>query len=891
MNDRTIRETGDIVRRCIFWGKYDKAEHTCLPLAAHGLDVGLVFRALCDLPGIRRSLTRAAPSWSISDETLDRVAVMAALHDIGKANIGFQSQIWDLSIGRPGHVAPLAPIFDPYIRDPHLHAAFLDALPAEMAEWFPDDDTAYSYFIAALSHHGRPVLFQGSQGQTFLQARDQWWTRHHNIDPFDGVRQVLDWARKSFPRAFIPGHGTLPPDPAFQHRFAGLLMLADWLGSHSAWFPIGPESFSHRYELDTTRIPTLLRVTGLDPTVPRAWARQQDIGFKSLFGMEPRPIQKLAGELDVSDPDTRLVIVESETGSGKTEAALQWFYRLFAAGVVDSLYFALPTRVAALQLYQRVAKVVAQWFPDEEIRPLTVLAVPCYMPAAGLDANRVLPDEPQGTRWEEDPRAEKHDRYWAAERPKRFLAAPIAVGTVDQALLSIVQTKHAHLRSVCLDRSLLVVDEVHASDSYMSHLLATLLKHHASVGGRAMLLSATLGATARTRYVNSASAQHEAPPPIHEAVTLRYPCVTLSSGRLFGARSSKVTKTVSIETLPAALDPSLAARQVLQALEAGARVLAVFNTVPRAINFLKHLEASPDVQKSWFFQTSGVVGPHHGRFAPADRRVLDAAVTWRLGKASSPGPVLVVGTQTLEQSLDIDADWLVTDLVPGDVLLQRVGRLHRHAERDRPEGFRTPRVLVLVPETDLEDALDGAGRVRSVYAAAGYGNVYEDLRMLELTRRYLVERGQIVIPDENRLLVEEVTHPARLETLVGDRWENHAEKVAGRALAQAIAAGTVSAVYGKSFGTPECTFQEAGTQVAIRLGANSLQLPVDFPFVSPFGQVIDELVIPGHMAPRGELKESLVHVEHVTHEEVQLSLAGRRYRYNRYGLEADHESS
>jgi CRISPR-associated endonuclease/helicase Cas3 len=253
--------------------------------------------------------------------------------------------------------------------------------------------------------------------------------------------------------------------------------------------------------------------------------------------------------------------------------------------------------------------------------------------------------------------------------------------------------------------------------------------------------------------------------------------------------------------------------------------------------------------------------------------------------------VLVVGTQTLEQSLDIDADWLVTDLVPGDVLLQRLGRLHRHAERNRPEGFRTPRALVLVPESDLETALDEAGRVHSVYAAAGYGSVYDDVRMLELTRRFVVERGHIVVPDENRLLVEEVTHPARLETLVGERWQRHAERVVGRELAQAIAAGTVSAVYDKSFGTPECAFQEAGTQVAIRLGADSLQLPVEPPFTSPFGQTIDELVIPGHMAPRGELGEPKIKVEYVTNVEAKISLADRRYRYSRFGLEAAHESS
>ncbi|MHB1957285.1 MAG: DEAD/DEAH box helicase family protein, partial [Sulfobacillus sp.] len=145
--------------------------------------------------------------------------------------------------------------------------------------------------------------------------------------------------------------------------------------------------------------------------------------FGQLFGFShPNAIQQALITLDPHDPRTQTLVLESETGSGKTEAALAWFARLFAAGIVDSLYFALPTRVAATELYRRIETYMTRWFPDPSVRPVVVQAVPGYNPPSALPF--VDPTE---------------DRLWAAQQPKRFLAATIAVGTIDQALLSGIQ--------------------------------------------------------------------------------------------------------------------------------------------------------------------------------------------------------------------------------------------------------------------------------------------------------------------------------------------------------------------------------------------------------------------------------------------------------------------
>ena len=169
----------------------------------------------------------------------------------------------------------------------------------------------------------------------------------------------------------------------------------------------------------------------------------------------------------------------------------------------------------------------------------------------------------------------------------------------------------------------------------------------------------------------------------------------------------------------------------LRAAEDGAKVLVIRNTVGAAIATAQALETAAGCSHPALFRVAGVATLHHGRFAPIDRQLLDAAVETALGKASPAAARVVIGTQTLEQSLDLDADLLITDLCPVDVLLQRIGRLHRHA-RARPPGFAEPQAIVLTPRTrDLLPLLRG-GRGRH-----GLGLVYEDARIIEATWRLL----------------------------------------------------------------------------------------------------------------------------------------------------------
>lgn len=868
-------ESEETVASPLFWAKFLPQGPTMLPLAAHCLDVGLVFRALCDLRGIQRSLARGAGA-SLSPPQSDRLAVLAMLHDIGKANLGFQDKVFSASAPPAGHVRELAPLLDSESPDQELASRFVACLPPEMAEWFGEVGSDYSYLMATFSHHGSPLWFRGERTGVAAAART-WWRPQGPRDPMRAIAEVGDWARLAFPDAFARGGAPLPSGAPFHHQFAGLVTLADWIGSHQQWFPIRPTKCEDRLAEDRRVIPRLLRAIGLDGEHTRA-ALPSWPDFSSRFDMAPKALQAAIDSLSVTEPGTELLIAESDTGSGKTEAALNWFFKLYQVGEVDALYFALPTRVAATELFDRVAATMNRWFPPDH-RPTTVLAVPGYASSRVVPGEPGLPTARAGQRYDDDQPA-RDERPWAAQLPKRFLAATVAVGTIDQALLSTVQARHAHLRSVLLDRSLLVVDEVHSSDVYMARLLRQLINHHITVGGRAILLSATLGAADRSRYAAASQPASAAVPPPEAAAAAAYPALTLGHGRTISVPSEDLPKEVQFDLRPWAFQPESAVSEIGAALRAGARVLVVMNTVARANALLRALENAVGPDHPALFRYAGVACPHHGRFAVPDRRVLDAEVKRVLGPGSPPGARLLVGTQTLEQSLDIDADLLVTDLAPADVLLQRVGRLHRH-QRKRLPGYVAARCVVLTPPGSAAEGLDDRGHAVATYRGAGYGSVYEDLRVLELTRQMLAAQPVVQLPAENRPLVEGATHPAVLATLRGDRWAKHGQSIEGAGTAEAMAASAVAIPREQYFGRFE--FNELGGRAATRLGLDSLQLPLDRSVVSPFGHTIHELVIPRHLSPKSVPELLAVHSEDA--EGVRLSAGDRLYQYTRYGLE------
>ncbi|MCA8928107.1 MAG: CRISPR-associated helicase Cas3', partial [Alphaproteobacteria bacterium] len=673
-----------------------------LSLADHSIDVAAVFDALLASPVQLARLERLGGR-PLSPVAIARLGFLVGLHDAGKAVHGFQARLrgepmdcghigplWDL-LGGDKHVSGDAP-------DPRAQVKRALGRP-RWRDWFAADDERSAkqveglYWQTLLAHHG------SLPREPHAPDARQWLARG-GYAPLEALAEVTETLVAMFAEAFAADASPLPSEPRFLHALAGLVTLADWMGSDQAVFGFaadGAPTGAARIAWARTQAARLVRDRGLDPQHWRAAARAKEASFAALFDWpRPQPAQAELLSADLPQPG-RIVTLEAETGSGKTEAALAHFFRLFRAGAVDGLYFALPTRAAAVQIHERVAATIRRWFGEHG--PAVGLAVPGYLRVDAVEGQR-LPDTRE-VLW---PDAVDRDRAWAVERAKSYLSGAIMVGTVDQVLLGGLRVKHAQFRSGPMLR-LLLVDEVHASDAYMTALLDEVLGFHFACGGHAFLMSATLGTTPQRSFFGRLSGTRASVLPLEDAIATPYPAVHHAEGARSATTFPAITpgnpKRCLAELSDVIDEPETIAARALEAARLGAKVLVLRNTVVDAVATQRALEAQlASADETLLFRVEGVATLHHSRFVDGDRRKLDAAVEACLGKDAPRGAgAVVVATQTVQQSLDLDADLLITDLCPMDVLLQRIGRLHRHTrpEGARPEPFRHARCVVLDP--------------------------------------------------------------------------------------------------------------------------------------------------------------------------------------------------
>lgn len=844
------------------------------PLVDHMIDVAACFECLSTCRSIRRAMVKAAGR-ELDERDIARLSVLVFLHDIGKANSGFQAKRWknrqDISPVWPvrihaGHGIEAIKLFNNSLaRKP------IESLIEKICLW---GDASDPLMIASISHHGRPIKDNpGDYAEDII-----WKNVSAAYNPAIVLQDIGERVVALYPQAFELGGKPLPDAHAFGHLFAGLVQLADWLGSDTNFFPFS-EMGKDRAVTAKEKARKAIAVIGLDADDWRSRLNACAPNFAVTFGiLKPHPIQE-----EMSDDNLGpLVILESETGSGKTEAALWRFVHLFRAGLVDSLYFALPTRVAASQVYNRVQSAIKNLWPENP--PLTIRALPGYVHADGGDV-KYLPNFE--VLWSDNPDDTKAHQRWAAESAKRFLAAPIAVGTIDQALLGALQVRHAHMRHAMLARSLLVVDEVHASDPYMTVLLEHLLKAHLNNGGHALLLSATLGSSARNRYLalaHDVKRPQAKPMTFDAACAVPYPAISdRKQTRAVDATGN--TKEVTWTAHDIIDSPDKIANLAIDAAKLGAKVLVIRNTVPSAIATLTAIEKSiPD--QTWLFTVSGIPTLHHSRFSRQDRPVMDKAIGAQLGKNRPKGPCIVVGTQTLEQSLDIDADLLITDLCPMDVLLQRIGRLHRHTRpaQERPEAFQTAQAWVLTPAGhDLNPLIAKSQHGLGMFHNGG--GVYADLRVLEATRALLVEHPVVSIPADNRYLVEVATHPDKLHRIQeekGDAWQTLAQRIEGGTGAQKTIGHLHALDVEQIFGEQEFPND---VQIATRLGEQDRVLHFEPALPGPFGEPLKELPVRYHLLSKGLSPDAEPSDISQTATSITFHLGDAQFRYTRLGLE------
>ena len=859
------------------WGKFEsltkfhRLEHHCA-------DVAACFEALVADPILAARFARAAGSdaESLDHLTVGRLAVIAFLHDFGKINAGFQFKVHDRSALPDNPPPPRGHIDEAFYSVDQPEICERLGLPDLLDEW---GDGLDALLRAALSHHGRPAV-QPNSGT----GPQSIWREYDGYDPAAAADMLRKRSREWFPDAFEAGP-PLPESHALAHLFAGTVALADQIGSARE----GDFGFKFEEKVDTRYIDRARR-KARDAIGERGlrrgeWRKNMIAPtFQTLFAYKkPRPLQVAVQDAPLNAP---LLILEAETGSGKTEAAVLRFVALLRAGLVDGLYFAVPTRAAAKELHQRVHQAMRSGLPGV-VADATVLAIPGYCVVGEATGTPIGGFQ---VRWEDKPDEADRVARWSAESARHFLSSPVAVGTVDQALLGSLKVKWAHLRGASLARSLLVVDEVHASDAYMTELLAKLLDGHLALGGHAMLMSATLGAAARARF--SDNSHNPDVPEAAEAASAPYPSLTLvgmGDARTDAIAESGTSKTVAMELEPWIGDSDRIAGIALQAAEDGAKVLVIRNTVACAQAVLEALHSRQD--EAFALAVNGVPTIHHSRFAVEDRKRLDSALADEIGKKRAPGGRVVIGTQTLEQSLDIDADLLVTDICPVDVLLQRIGRLHRH-DRQRPVGYGDARCIVLVPDKGLESGLGGGLMRYGLGSRPGGkgGGIYRNLLGIEQTRRLADERRVWHIPKNNRMLVEQATNPHALRDLaerLGGLWMEHEQDDFGICAAEAQLARRHCLDRSCAF-DDDLVFGDLDEAVRTRLGEDGPRFKLVEDGVGPFGRLVGTFNLPAHlfggagsMPTRDELEKAFLAP---APDGAILRVGSHEFRYDRFGI-------
>lgn len=727
-----------------FWGKARPAAldngPNWHPLAFHCLDVAAVGEALLtEHRGLGESVSRllGVPH----EQAVPLICYLICLHDIGKFAKKFQAKA------------------------PDLYPDCFGDDPLTFPHHYDHGAGGFRLFNACPDAFGLPESTSNAAWRPLISAV----TGHHGSPPQPGIDESLTRLRPDFGRAGIENarqfmlqarelfavSADLPSIDRGQCRrasyaVAGVAVLADWIGSNQDWFPYreAVQDLDAYWRCAHKRAARAVAESGVLPKVIRDHVR-----YAELIGADsaPSPMQEWALSVDMP-AGPALFMIEDETGSGKTEAALMLAHRLMRSGCADGLYVALPTMATANAMFDRLASAHRRLFALG-VEPSIALAHGARDLHQGFQAAIIKggrSEEPYSgsaaSDQESEATASASCAAWIADDRRRTFLADVGAGTIDQALLSVLPSRHQSLRLLGLMRRVLILDEVHAYDAYMQREMERLLEFQAGLGGSAILLSATLPMSIRKRLtdayrrglgedLNGGTASRDYPLATVCAAGVRSD--TKVGSRIERARSIPVRFLRSFDD---------AISEIQQAACADKAVLYVRNTVDDVFDAHAALEARG--LKPRLF---------HARFALADRLDIEKAVVLTFGKHGAvdkhdtvdkrAGQVLIA-TQVVEQSLDLDFDVLVTDLAPVDLLIQRAGRLWRH---HRPGRGGQPELLVVGPEA-LADA-DGDWFSR-VFPRAKY--VYPDHARLWLTARTLEKARIIESPGGMRTLIEAV---------------------------------------------------------------------------------------------------------------------------------------
>ncbi|MBM7167479.1 CRISPR-associated helicase Cas3' [Streptomyces sp. G44] len=790
------------------WAKHDRDAEGWLPLWRHMADSAAVAGLLWDewLPANVRALVADALPGGAGD---GRCLVMwlAAVHDIGKATPAFACQVDQLADVMRGQGLQMKTRRQ-YGAD-RVMAAHARAGQVLLGEWLEERHgwpprQSGQFAVVVGGHHGVPP----EHGQL-----NDLYDRPHLLRTPGASEPLWRRVQEELLVACAQEYGVEErlgawravrvPQPV-QVLLTAVVIVADWIASNPDLFPYFPQETRSGAE----RVAAAWQ--GL--RLPAAWRAEEPCGdagevvaarFDLPPGASARPVQEAAVRLAREMPEPGLVIVEAPMGEGKTEAALAVAEIFAARSGAGGVFFALPTMATGNAMFPRLL----DWLGRLPGRDGTTHSVLLAHSKAALNDDYAellrsgrqhivavdVDGETQRWRPSEGGRfaaAELVAHAWLRGRKKAMLSSFVA-GTVDQLLFAGLKSRHLALRHLAVAGKVVVIDEAHAYDTYMSVYLDRVLAWLGAYRVPVVVLSATLPSGRRRQLMEAyAGAVAEggggAEAFARVAGAVSYPLLTaVSPGQvpvIAGAAASLRGGEVHLEAL--ADDQELLAGRLAAELEGGGCVLVVRNTVRRVLETAR-------VLRERFGEQAVTVA--HSCFVDVDRAGKDADLLARFGPPERAGgqrpagPHIVVASQVAEQSLDVDFDLLVTDLCPVDLMLQRMGRLHRHrrgaGQAERPERLRTARCLVTGVDWGGPVPVPVRGSV-AVYGA------YALLRSAAVLLPHLQGAQRPVrLPEDISVLVqgayaEEPVGPAAWSEAMAVAWERHEKhraEQAGRA--------------------------------------------------------------------------------------------------------------
>ena len=831
-----------------------------LPLLIHLRDTAAVMEYLT----ARWLPEQYCVSLGLQREEFFRLAIRAALlHDIGKATPNFQRKI---TLEQPElrqrlEAAGLEIRFQKEkqldVNVPHAAAG------AEIlrSEGFTDD-------LAAVvgAHHGRTEEYMLTSYCEKTPIAFGWSGSGDSDTLWGSVqRHVIRWAEEAL------GCGAPARDAAcsvpVQMALSGLVIMADWIASNTAYFPlISMDAQPDRY--DPRRAERALQKLDL----PRPWQVSADWRtadyFQRRFGFSANHVQQQMEQVAGTVKTPGVMILEAPMGHGKTEAALAAAEILMNRFGLGGAAFFLPSQATSNAMFTRMTQW-ARHQPDA-VRVAVELAhgqAELNAEFACLESGHVQIEQGEA---DADP-LQTH-AFFRGRKTK--LLANLVVGTVDQLLMAALKQKHVMLRHLGLAGKVVIIDECHAYDAYMNRYLDRALEWLGWYRVPVILLSATLPARRRAELVEAYQQKRTSAPDAPWKTSCGYPLLTWTDGEEIRQTTIPLdTPSRTVQTVPLTEDglPGF----LREKMQAGGCGGVIVNTVKKAQAVARMLrEALPEKEVQVF----------HAQFLMPDRAAREQELMERIGKHSTPvrrDGLIVVGTQVLEQSLDIDFDVMVTELCPMDLLLQRIGRLHRHTWRCRPQPMQAAVCAVLDTGEDAFDEGSAAvyGKwllwrtrellpqtirlpeeisplVQQVYGWAAEDKLPEDAASEKLCHNYELEQGK----RKDRAEAYLVHHPKvykkfpRLNTL--DGWMADEGACSDPAARAAVRDGDPSVevlvmVQGRDGSIHFLPWQEGGRTVAsdcppqpeeaLKIARQKLRLPAVFGKERDVKRVIDEL--------------------------------------------------